>query len=89
MLLFILLFSTSILFWFFIFGIFLLSLNNFFSIIPHYDINNNLIGIRERTLIKENEVYGKYRPAYLNGKLYNHPLSFSLYNCLMLFIMYS
>ena len=49
-------------------------------IIPHYDINNNLIGIRERTLIKENEVYGKYRPAYLNGKLYNHPLSFSLYN---------
>ena len=49
-------------------------------IIPHYDINNNLIGIRERTLIKENEIYGKYRPAYLNGKLYNHPLGFNLYN---------
>lgn len=49
-------------------------------VIPHYDINNNLIGIRERTLIKENEQYGKYRPAYLNGKLYNHPLGFNLYN---------
>ena len=49
-------------------------------IIPHYDINNNLVGIRERTLIKENEVYGKYRPAVLNGKLYNHPLGLNLYN---------
>jgi len=49
-------------------------------VIPHYDINNNLIGIRERTLIKENEMYGKYRPAYINGQLYNHPLSFNLYN---------
>ena len=49
-------------------------------IIPHYDINNNLIGIRERTLIKENEVYGKYRPAIINGKMYNHPLGLNLYN---------
>ena len=49
-------------------------------VIPHYNINGELIGIRERTLIKENEVYGKYRPAYLNGKLYNHPLGFNLYN---------
>ena len=30
-------------------------------VIPHYNINNELIGIRERTLIKENEIYGKYR----------------------------
>ena len=43
-------------------------------------MDNKLIGIRERTLIKENEVYGKYRPAFLNGVLYNHPLSFNLYN---------
>ena len=48
--------------------------------IPHYDINNRLVGIRERTLIKENEIYGKYRPAYISKKLYNHPLSFNLYN---------
>jgi hypothetical protein len=49
-------------------------------VIPHYDINNNLIGIRERTLIKENEQWGKYLPARLNGTLYRHPLSFNLYN---------
>lgn len=49
-------------------------------IIPHYDIDNNLIGIRQRTLIKEREKYGKYMPAVLNNKMYNHPLSFSLYN---------
>ena len=49
-------------------------------IIPHYDINNNLIGIRERTLIKENEDKGKYIPAIINNKMYNHPLSFNLYN---------
>lgn len=49
-------------------------------VIPHYDINNKLIGIRERTLIKEEEERGKYRPAILNGVMYNHPLGFSLYN---------
>ena len=49
-------------------------------IIPHYNINNQLIGIRIRTLIKEQEQYGKYKPAILNGKMYNHPLGFNLYN---------
>ena len=49
-------------------------------VIPHYDINGNLIGIRERTLIKEEEQYGKYKPAILNGQMYNHPLGFALYN---------
>ena len=49
-------------------------------VIPHYDINGNLIGIRERTLIKEKEEYGKYRPAIINGRMYNHPLGFNLYN---------
>lgn len=49
-------------------------------VIPHYDINDQLVGIRERTLIKENEIYGKYRPMYLNKKMYNHPLGFNLYN---------
>ena len=48
-------------------------------VIPHYDINNNLIGIRERTLIKEKEVRGKYLPAIMNGTIYRHPLSFNLY----------
>lgn len=49
-------------------------------VIPHYDINNQLIGIRERTLIKENEARGKYRPAIISGQMYNHPLTFNLYN---------
>ena len=49
-------------------------------IIPHYDINNNLVGIRERTLIKENEQYGKYRPAIFKGVMYNHALGYNLYN---------
>ena len=50
-------------------------------VIPHRDINGRLIGIRERTLIQENaELYGKYMPARIGGRQYNHPLSFNLYN---------
>lgn len=48
-------------------------------LIPHYDENDRLIGIRERTLVQENEIYGKYRPIKICGKLANHPLSFNLY----------
>ena len=52
--------------------------------IPHYDIDGNLIGLRGRTLIKEDEIYGKYKPLfmYINGEftLFNHPLGFNLYN---------
>ncbi len=49
-------------------------------IIPHYNIDDKLIGIRIRTLIKEQEQYGKYKPAILNGQMFNHPLGFNLYN---------
>lgn len=49
-------------------------------IIPHYNMDNELIGIRQRTLIKDDEVYGKYRPAYLNNQTYKHALGFNLYN---------
>jgi hypothetical protein len=49
-------------------------------VIPHRDINGRLIGVRERTLIKENaEKYGKYLPMRVGNKMYNHPLSFNLY----------
>lgn len=49
-------------------------------IIPHYDINNNLIGIRGRTLNKEEaELFGKYRPIEIEGISYAHPLSLNLY----------
>lgn len=48
-------------------------------LIPHYDINGRMVGIRERTLIQENEKFGKYRPIKMRGKLRNHPLGFNLY----------
>ena len=48
-------------------------------LIPHRDQNNRLVGIRARTLVQEQEIYGKYKPATLNKKLYNHPLAFNLY----------
>ena len=49
--------------------------------IPHFDENSRLIGIRGRTLGEEDaERYGKYRPLYVNGTLYTHPLSMNLYN---------
>lgn len=48
-------------------------------IIPHYDIDGNLIGIRGRTLNEEELYLGKYIPIKINGEMYNHPLGFNLY----------
>ena len=49
-------------------------------IIPHFDINGRLIGIRGRTLDKkEAEIYGKYRPLQIGKITYAHPLQFNLY----------
>lgn len=49
--------------------------------IPHYDKQGRLIGIRGRYLVQEDaDRFGKYRPLYLNGVLYNHPLRMNLYN---------
>ena len=49
--------------------------------IPHYDIDGNFIGLRGRTLIKEEaELYGKYRPMIIGKTQYNHPLGMNLYN---------
>lgn len=49
-------------------------------VIPHRNLQGELIGVRERTLIKENaEKYGKYLPLKFNGTMYNHPLSFNVY----------
>ena len=53
---------------------------NWGIVIPHRDPAGRLIGIRERTLIKEEEENGKYKPAILNYQMYNHPLGFNLYN---------
>lgn len=49
--------------------------------IPHFDENGRFIGLRGRFLGKQQaEYFGKYRPVYINNKLYNHPLGYNLYN---------
>ena len=49
-------------------------------IIPHYDVNGNLIGIRGRALNDwEVENLGKYMPVQIEGTWYKHPLSLNLY----------
>ena len=49
-------------------------------IIPHYDVNGRLIGIRGRALNQEDiENWGKYMPIQLESKWYSHPLSLNLY----------
>lgn len=49
--------------------------------IPHFDINDRLIGIRGRSLAEDEAArYGKYRPLLIGKQLYNHPLSMNLYN---------
>lgn len=53
---------------------------NWGIVIPHRDPAGHLIGIRERTLIKEEEQNGKYKPAILNYQMYNHALGYNLYN---------
>lgn len=49
-------------------------------IIPHHNINGEIVGVRIRNL--ENyaiEHFGKYTPLYLNGKLLSHKLSANLF----------
>ena len=49
-------------------------------IIPHYDINGDLVGIRGRALNKYDiENFGKYMPVQIEEKWYSHPLSLNLY----------
>lgn len=49
-------------------------------IIPHYDANGNLVGIRGRALDPwEAENIGKYMPIQIENKWYSHSLSLNLY----------
>lgn len=49
--------------------------------IPHFDAEGRFVGLRGRILGKEEAtLYGKYRPMFLNGQMYNHPLGLNLYN---------
>lgn len=49
-------------------------------IIPHFDINDNLIGIRQRNLLDfDVNNFGKYTPYSICGKMYSHKLNNNLY----------
>ena len=49
-------------------------------IIPHFNVNGDLVGIRGRALTDwEIENVGKYMPIKLENKWYSHPLSLNLY----------
>lgn len=49
-------------------------------IIPHYDVNSNLVGIRGRALNKDEvKEFGKYMPVEIEKKWYAHPLGQNLY----------
>ena len=49
-------------------------------IIPHYNVDGELIGIRGRALNEQDiEQFGKYMPVCIEQKWYSHPLSLNLY----------
>lgn len=49
-------------------------------IIPNFDYNGNLIGLRARFFRDEDVAKGKYRPVYKgNGEWYNHPTGRTFY----------
>ena len=49
-------------------------------IIPHYNVDGDLIGIRGRNLNELDVINGnKYMPVKIEGKYYSHPLSYNLY----------
>lgn len=48
-------------------------------IIPNFDVNGDLIGIRGRFFKSEDVAKGKYRPIYDNGTFYSYPTGKSFY----------
>lgn len=56
-----------------------LDIGRCFTIIPHYDKENRLIGIRRRAYLEEDIKRGKYTPLYMDNVLYNHCLGGNLY----------
>lgn len=56
------------------------SLSHNAIVIPHYNINSELVGIRVRNLNKDIiDEFGKYNPLYIGGDMYNHKLGHNLY----------
>ena len=48
--------------------------------IPHFDKDGRFIGLRGRTMVKEDaERFGKYRPMIINKQQYNHSLGLNLF----------
>lgn len=49
-------------------------------IIPHHNINGEIVGLRIRNLESYAiENFGKYTPLYIGGKMFNHQLGHNLY----------
>lgn len=49
-------------------------------IIPHFNMNNQLVGVRARSLLEEDiELFGKYAPFKVGNKFYNHSLGLNLF----------
>lgn len=48
-------------------------------IIPHFDIDGRLVGIRGRALNKDDIALGKYKPIQIGTTIYSHQLQFNLY----------
>lgn len=48
-------------------------------VIPNFDYNGNLIGVRARYFNEEDIKKGKYRPIYWNGTTYSHPTGRTFY----------
>ena len=49
-------------------------------VIPHFNVNHQLIGIRGRALNQDEiDTFGKYMPLEIENKWYAHPLSQNLY----------
>lgn len=57
----------------------LYSINSNKIIIPHYNDEGKLIGIRGRALNEKDIEIGKYMPVTIEGKIYAHPLGYNLY----------
>lgn len=56
------------------------SLTHMGIIIPHYDLDNRLVGIRIRNMLHEqNEEIPKYCPLIMEEQMYNHSLAMNLY----------
>lgn len=50
------------------------------AVIPHYDIEGRLIGVRGRSFLEQDIQSGKkYMPMFIEGLSYRHPLQYNLY----------